>query len=346
MQFENPKEFAEYIKIEQHEYAAEPDDMELRIEALKSHYAKEIKNTLFTLPREFTPLKTTYDEVVQLIVEEFYSTLLPQVRKQFENRFYFTTIDNRGLNASIKRSNDGRFYGVFVYSALITVLHRHGKLRLSIAYPESVKFCSRFPNKPATRKMMVEIYAEVYHYFLATKLPHGPQVLLSESLNNVHLQRLDIQEKLIIFHEIAHFLNGDLNSNVADRQLIPPFDNSSYQREHLADIVGFALLLRQFKHTESLTREMRYLILLCLIDLFNVQHEIQGIETSVYPHPLNRMSMVIDRFYGAATEEWVADAILNHNMDKLTLSNFPAIDTDDEPIFAYIEQQLVEAFKN
>jgi hypothetical protein len=346
MQFDNAKEFANYIKMQQHEYAAEPDDMELRIEALKSHYAKEIEDALFTLPREFTPLKTSYDEVVQLIVEEFYSTLLPQVRKEFENRFYFTTIDNRIMNASIRRSNDGRFYGVFVYSALITVLHRHGKLRLAIASPQSVKYCSRFPSKPATRKMMVEIYAEVYNYFLLTKLPHGPQILLNERLNNVHLQRLDIQEKLIIFHEIAHFLNGDLNSDIADRPLIPPFENSGYQREHLADIIGFALLLRQFKHGGLLTREMRYLILLCLIDLFNVQHEIQGIENSVYPHPLNRMSMVIDRFYGSATEEWVADAILNHNMDKLTLSHFPTIDTDDEPIFAYIEQQLVIAFKN
>jgi hypothetical protein len=34
------------------------------------------------------------------------------------------------------------------------------------------------------------------------------------------------------------------------------------------------------------------------------QHEIQGIiETTVYPHPLNSMSMVIDRFYGSATKE-------------------------------------------
>jgi hypothetical protein len=346
MQFENARQFAEYIKMELHQYAAEPDDLELRIEALKDHYVKEIEDTRFVLPREFTPLKTGYHEVVQLIIEEFYSSLLPSVRREFENRFYFSTIDNRMLNASIKRSNDGRFYGVFVYSALITVLHRHGKLRLSIAFPESVKFCSRFPGKSATRKMMVEIYAEVYHYFLATKLPHGPQVLLSETLNNVHLQRLDIQEKLIIFHEIAHFLNGDLNPDMADRPLIPPFENSGYQREHLADIIGFALLLRQFKHTQSLNREMRYIILICLIDLFTVQHEIQGIETAVYPHPLNRMSMIINRFYGSATEEWVADSILNHNMEKLTLSDFPAIDTDDEPIFAYIEQQLIEAFKN
>src|SRR5690606_34057799 len=169
-----------------------------------------------------------------------------KVRANFIERFHFTTVDNRVLNASIMRSKDGRFYGVFVYSALITVLHRLGKLELACHFPEQVEFCSRFPGEPANRRQMVEIYAEVYVYFTTTKLPHGPQVLLKEPLNSQHLQKLHVQELLIIFHELAHFLNEDLKAHTANRKVISPFPNQSYQREHLADIVGFGLLLRQF----------------------------------------------------------------------------------------------------
>lgn len=346
MEFSDAKAYADYIKAELYEYGAEPDDLEIRQAALREHYAAQIAATGFDVNREFTSLKTAYHDAVEQLVAEFYATLPENVRRDFEARFYFTTIDNRVLNASIKRSPDGRFYGVFIYSALITVLHRLGKLELAFLFPDQVAFSSRFPGQKVTRRQMIEVYAEVYTYFTMTKLPHGPQVLLKEPLNSQHLLKLNIQEFLIMFHELAHFLNEDLSPDFKDRKVITPFPNQSYQREHLADIVGFGLLLRQFSFAGPVTRELRYLFLICLIDLSKVQHQVQGIETAAYPHPLDRMSVVISKFYGAKTDDWVADAILNNKSKDLTLANFPEIESDEQIILGYIEQQLVAAFQD
>lgn len=346
MEFDNAKAFADYIKTDLHEYAAEPEDLELRQAALTKRYAEQINSSGFDVNREFTPLKTAYLDVIEGLKNEFYATLPESVQASFESRFHFTTIDNRVTNASIKRSPDGRFYGVFLYSSLITVLHRLGKLELACHYPDQVDFCSRFPDQKPTRKQLIEIYAEVYAYFSVTKLPHGPQVLLKEPLNSQHLLKLKVQEFLIIFHELAHFLNEDLKPGFEDREIISSFPNQSYQREHLADIISFGLLLRQFGHTAPITREQRYLFLMCLIDLFKVQHQIQGIETAVYPHPLNRMSVVITRFYGPATEEWVADAILNDKTEILSFDNFPEVVSTEQNVLGYIDQQLVASFND
>jgi hypothetical protein len=346
MEFNSARAFAEHIKTELYEFGAEPEDLEVRQAALRKRYADEITASGFDVVKEYTALNTAYTGAVDALVSEFYASLPRKVRANFLARFHFSTIDNRVLNASIMRSKDGRFYGVFIYSALITVLHRLGKLELACHFPDQVDFCSRFPGEKVTRRQMIEIYAEVYVYFTTTKLPHGPQVLLKEPLNSQHLLKLKVQELLIIFHELAHFLNEDLKAHAENRKLSSLFPNQSYQREHLADIVGFGLLLRQFGSVAPVTRDLRYLFLMCLIDLFKVQHEIQGIETELYPHPLNRMSVVIGKFYGAATEEWVADAILNDNTKNLSLGNFPDIESDEQIILNYIELQLIKAFED
>jgi|GEM_PF-6679702 len=344
MEFNTAKEYAHYVKTYLHEYGAEPDDLELRLKALKERYGNRVAEAGIVLPKIFTPLNTAYQEVVKQIANEFYQTLPEPVRQQFAKRFYFTTIDNRTTNASISRSPDGRFYGVFIFSALITALHRLGKLELAVLFPEEVFSCSRFPGESATREKMVEIYAEVHSHFLETKIPLGPQVLLNEPLNSQHMFKLDIQEKLILFHEVAHFLNGDLKFGANEQYLAPQFPNQSYQREHLADVIAFGLLLRQLKLSGPVTREYRYLMLMCLINLHQIQHEIQGIETADYPHPLNRMGVVIDKFYGHATEEWVGEALLNNRTHELAYENFPEIESGEENILSYIEQQLVRAF--
>jgi len=346
MEFRNAKEFADYIKTELYERQEEADDIEIRLAALKESYGDMLPGDGKSFHQRFNAIDTAYSGVIEGLVSEFYETLPISVKNQFASRFHFTTIDNLVLNAHIRRSSDGRFYGIFIYSALITVLHRLGKLELACFYPEMVRSCSRFPGKPATRKKMIEIYAEVYAYFINTKLPHGPLVTLWEPLNRQHLQKLHIQELLIMYHEIAHFLNGDLQSGNEKRKVIRTFTNESYQREHLADVIGFGLLIRHFAHSKPLTRELRYLFLICLIELSKIQHEIQGIETEAYPHPLNRMSVVIDKFYGPEVEEWVSTAILNDRTQDLDIANFPDFTTDEENIFRYIEQQLVNAFND
>ena len=344
MSFDNPKAFADHIRTSEHEYAAEAEDLAARQAALRDRYAQEIADTGYQPERDFSPTRTAYQEVIEMIAEAFYTTLSQKLATAFRERFSFSTIDNRRLNASIRRSADGRFYAVLVNSTLITAMARLGKLDYAILHPDQVHSCSRFPGKPGTHEQYREIQREVYAHFLATKLPLGPQLLLNNPLNQVHLTMLGIKENLIVYHEIAHFLNGDLEPGAEQRPAIAPFPNAAYQREHLADIVGTGLLLRQMRHQGTLDARRRYQLILALIELFQLQHDIQGIETERYPHPLNRMSVVISKFYGAATEEWVARAILDQRPQDLAIEHFAPDLAGEALVLGYIEQQLNTAF--
>jgi hypothetical protein len=344
MQFESSKEFAHYIKAREHEYAAEAEDIEERLDVLRKRYPREIEESGVNLPKEYTPTKTKYEDAVYDLVQEFYETLTVSVRDKFLNRFYFTTIDNRYARANIRRSNDGKFYGVFVNSNLITGFHKLGKLQISIFFPQAVDSCSRYPGQKVSRKQMIEIYSEVYLHFSETKIALGPLVILREPFNRAHLYNLKLQEQLIIFHEIGHFLNGDLESNQENREVFDGYQNASHQREHLADVIGFGLLLRQLEYHKLLDIRMRYTLLLAVINVYKVLYILQGIETEDYPHPLDRMATFIANFYGKETEEWVSNAIINNKTYTLTFETMPTIVGDELSILKYIEDRLQKAF--
>lgn len=344
MTFENARAFADYIKEREHEYAAEPEDLEQRHAALRDRYAQEINLTGYDPARNFSPTNTAFQDVLMGIGEEFFLSLPDTARPIFRERFCFSTIDNRYLKANIRRSNDGQFYVVFINSILITAMARLFKLELAIRNPDQVHSCSRYPGQKLSSSQFQEIYNEVLAHFRETKLPFGPQILLNEPLNTAHLTMIGLKERLIVFHEIAHFLNGDLEDDCDVQKLIKPYPNLNYQREHLADLIGFGLLLRQFKIDGKLNMVNRYQALLALVDLQQLQHVIQGIETDEYPHPLNRMSHVIARFFGDKMEEMVAEFILEGKSENLALYNFKPDLSMETKILDFIEQKLENAF--
>ncbi|AMR31546.1 hypothetical protein A0256_08955 [Mucilaginibacter sp. PAMC 26640] len=212
----------------------------------------------------------------------------------FAERFYYTTVDNRRMYARIRRSPDQRFYALFISSSLITILHKLVKLSLAIHFPEMVLDCSRNPGQQVSCEQLIEMYVETYAHFRETKLPLGPQIILDKQLDYPHFLTLTIQEKLLAYHEIAHFLNGDLETDADDVQkLSADYPNINYQREHYADLVGFGLLLREEKIFDKVTKQDRIRMLFALINLFGILYDLQGPETSDYPHPYNRLLCII-----------------------------------------------------
>jgi hypothetical protein len=192
---------------------------------------------------------------------------------------------------------------------------------------------------------LIEMLAETYVHFRVTKLPLGPLIILEKKLDFQHYLTLTTQEKLLAYHEIAHFLNGDLELDAGLQKLAADYKNLSYQREHYADLVGFALLLREEKYYGPVSEQDRYRILLALISLFKVQYDLQGPETKDYPHPFNRLLVIIECFYGKPTAAIIGDAIEKdrfHLLDvkKLTIENSRELQYE-----GYIEQQLRLRFK-
>lgn len=347
MKYNTAEEFANLIKYDSFEYSEEPDDLSVRITALNQHYFKERKilKELNAKP-PYSEINTKYIDVIDILKNEFYLTLSEEIRMNFENFFYFTTVDNRYINASIKRSPDKRFFAVFINSSLITLLHRYGKLEYAVRRPEDVKFCSRFPNRLPTHSELIEMLAEMHCYYTETKLAHGPFILLGGVSSICHCLRLNIQEKLLLYHEIAHFLNGDLFDNVVSQKPLSTFENNlSYQREYLADLLGFGLYIRELKYNDILNTNTRHSALYALISMYQIQHGLQGIETARYPHPLNRMGKVIDFFYGQCISDLVEKAFKENRMDIIAPHLLPEINSEEVLILHDIENKLSKIFE-
>jgi hypothetical protein len=338
------KEYADLVKIEEYEYSAEPDDLEVRKSMLSERYSDEIIWRRYDPDFEHTPTETKYQHIISGLMVQFCATLSDGQQINFLSRFYWTTIDNRHMFARIKRSPDMRFYALFVSSSLITILTKLGKLELALHYPEYVLSCSRFPEEKVTKLQVAEMLAEVYIHFRETKLPLGPLIILDKRLDFLHFLTLSIQENLLIFHEMAHFLNGDLEDDCANQKLSDEYPNLSYQREYYADFVGFGLLLRQQKYMGKVDLEERFRILLALIKLFKVQNDLNSSATENYPHPLDRLAAIVKCYYGDEVADLVVKLIKADKLYKLSTKTLPAIVSREEKFEEYIEQKIKIAF--
>lgn len=346
-EYSTAEEFANLIKSHRYEYADEADDLAVRLAAIDRHYQDEIKSLKKLKSRPtFSEVNTKYTEVVEILKNDFFSTLPENIKNDFEKYFHFGTIDNRYMNASIVRSPDKRFFAILINSSLITLLHRYGKLEFATLRPEDVTFCSRFPDRKPTKLELIEMLAEMDSYYTTEKLANGPFLLLKGISSITHCLNLNIQEKLIFYHEIGHFLNGDLCDIAAEQKPHSIFENKlSYQREYLADLTGFGLYLRELKLNNILTIANRHAALYAIISMYRMQNGLQGIETDKYPHPLNRMSVVIAYYYGQTIADLVYTAIIDDQMELLAPDKLPEIVLDNESFLHEIENALENIFK-
>lgn len=343
--YKSAKEFADLFRKELYEYMGEPEDLEARIQAVEEHYKKEIEDSGFNVKRNFGPTVTMYEEVVESIVLEFYKILPNSIKEKFERHFHFSTIDTKVINASVKRSNIDNFFAVLINSSLISLLTKVGKLNMASGNPSCVLFCNRFPTSKPSKSDIDLMRNELYEYYQKYKLAYGPYLIIGGNEKLAHFHQLRIQEKFIIFHEIGHFLNGDLFDNKNSQPLVEPFTNIDHQREHYADLIAFAILLRTESKISELTREKRMSFLYALIELFLIFNGIQNDATETHPHLLNRMSVIIDYYFGSTFSDMIEDAIkLNKGFEHLGPMAFPEIKSQEEIMNIILDKSLNNAF--
>jgi len=339
-QYASPREFAEAIKRQLFQEVMMAADISTRRSVLAGFYGEKVFENYND---KFDALNTRYHRVVQVLVNDFYNTLPADIRQNFEEHFYFSTIDNNKIDASIRRSEDNRFFAVFLNSSLIELLVKLGKLDTARNNPECVHFCSRFPDSKPTKEDLTRMYYETVVLFSTRKLASGPFLVLKEPHSHHHMGQLLIKEKFILYHEIAHFLNGDLFADAGKRPLTPQFLNISYQEEFLADLGALSLLLLEKKGT--VLHDERLLIFYALFDLFQTIHGLQGIETTHYPHPLNRLCFILTVFYGKAFADLAEKALRNNDMKCLAPELLPEIDhSAEEEMTSRYADLMIRAF--
>ncbi|MFA6151011.1 MAG: hypothetical protein WC716_06815 [Chitinophagaceae bacterium] len=339
------KEFANAIKKDFYEYELETDDLEKRLNAIKVQYEKIAKDLPeFTFEKEFDAINTKFQNVVDNLLKEFYTHLPNNIKAKFEKHFYFTTIDNKSIKAHIRQSSNKSFFGVFINSSLINLLTKIGKLDAALSNPECVVFCNRFPETKPNKEDIKKMRDEQFEYFSTYKMSHGPFIIIEGPEANTHFSRLHIQEQFIFFHEIAHFLNGDLFQDRDDQKLITPFLNLNHQREHLADLLAFALLLRQHSIQGKVDDEQGLFIMSSIIGLFDVMSCLQQGESDSHPHPLDRMNAIIEGYWGVEVADLIEETYSNkYAWDKLR-SFPPTLIIDLVLLMPSIDKKFEEAF--
>jgi hypothetical protein len=343
--FKSPKEFGDALKRSRYQYEAEAEDLQGRQEALRKSYGKAAERMI---AKRYDETETKFSEVITLIANELLEVMPAETRTQFIDHFYFSTADTRSINASIVRSKEG-YFAVIINSSLIALLTKIGKLEIAFRNPRCVEFCSRTPQGKPTKDEIASMRAESYRYFAEHKMSHGPFLVIGGPEALFHFDRLDIQEKLILFHEIGHFICGDLYDNKNERVFVKSdnIKNIRYQSELFADIIGFGLLLRLEKRKGEISLGRRLVILNALVFLFELLSRLQVGETEKYPHPLNRMNTLIEYYYGveiAEVVEKILKGLPGWTWENLHPDTCPEIKSNEVLMDQLITKLLKSAF--
>lgn len=342
MNYSTPKEFADYIRKREYQYEQEPEDLETRKKVLEEVYKDHIKEFNYKIHQEFDALNTKYQRVIDEIIEELFEVLPHKITTKFKSHFYFSTVENRNINASIHKAPNNNLFAVLINTSIVSLLTKLGKLEAALVNPECVVFCNRFPeNSKLTFDQIKEMREEMLSYFMENRMAHGPFLIINGQESIAHFNKLNIQEKFIIFHEIGHFINGDLFKNSNDQPLSDLFHNISHQREIMADLVGFGLLLHLEKSKCQLTRERRMVLMFSVVHLFDVFYMIQNTETEKYPLPLRRMSSIIEYYYGIELADIIEETYSNKAaFEKLLSNEFQIIESNSDNMEKYIFQSF------
>jgi hypothetical protein len=101
MNYATAKEFAEQIKKAKYQYQQPAEDFEIRMKALEKFLLETFGEARTKSEDDFNELQTRYHEVVEHIMKQFYGTLPMNIKEKFERHFYFSTVENRHINAHI-----------------------------------------------------------------------------------------------------------------------------------------------------------------------------------------------------------------------------------------------------
>jgi len=344
MEYLTAKEFAEVVKTELYEFQREAEDLSVRQEILKKQYGEIAKEYNYEFNTEFNATNTTYQEVINTILNDFYSVVTENIKQAFEEHFYFTTIDTKKIGAHIRRSSDKKFFGVFINSSLIALLSKIGKLDVALMNPDCVVFCNRFPDSKPNAEEIKAMRDEMFEYFMTTKMSHGPFLIIEQSEAVHYMLKLSVQERFIVFHEISHFLNGDLFEISNEQELDSKFTNIKHQREHLADLMAFALIVKFENKNGPLSKEHSIFLLMAMVHLFDIMWGLQGIENDSHPHPLNRMNAIVEVFYGTDIAEIIEKTYSDKTAWNELLLHPVGVKLAENDLLKAIELLLTNAF--
>lgn len=256
---------------------------------------------------------------------ELFSKFMPEFHNKFYNeKIAIGSLYHGNINAFCIKSSDG-LYAILLNEGLMLLFNKLLSYYFAQTSLYNVSYCDRLPKEKLSIRIINEFINETITNFRSIGVPFGPVILLQKE-GQVQLEKwLYVWESFVIFHELGHIFNGDLEN----KNNLLPFsssssacqftNNSSKELEFNADVKGFGLMCKVFKENNFQLR----LLLPAMIEFteFLNLYELNSIN---HPPFKNRLLKILKLYYS----EEIYNRVFNYYMNpkekiKLSLTDLP-----------------------
>lgn len=210
------------------------------------------------------------------------------------------------LNACITKGGKN-IYGIIFSSGLMLIIHKLFKILFASVHPEDVIYCNRDKPSKLTSQDYKLMFFEVCENYIATGEPKGPLIKFDEQSQEEYSITLNIAEAFVLSHEIAHFLNGDLDDDDnfiqlgQEETIVKYLEGKHHDREFMADIKAFKMILNlNYPYLPKGATILPIMLMMGILEAIGAK------ETYSHPSPKNRMVNILNTYYGEGiTEQWL-----------------------------------------
>ncbi len=239
------------------------------------------------------------------VISEIYDGILCQLDLEVKNNVKRSmavgVVETGEVNAWIAKGGLNT-YGIILNSGLMLLLHKAFKLMVASTNPQGITYCNRKNASQISQDDIWLMFKDLCKIYVETGVPRGPMLKLKEELLVKHSSLLHLGEVFVFCHEIAHFLNGDLDdqSNFIslghDKIAMKYLEGKNHEIEYKADIKGYEIFSR-YANTKypKIPNELRMMPIVILMDILGAI----GIEENyTHPSPKDRVINIARSYYG------------------------------------------------
>lgn len=245
------------------------------------------------------------------VLNEIYDGIICQLDLEVKNNIKrciaVGVVETGEVNAFIAKGGLNT-YGIIVNSGLMIFLHKAFKLVLASINPKGITYCNRKRPSEINQKEYSSMFNELCDIYVETGVPRGPMLKLTEELLGKHSQMLHLAEAFVFCHEIAHFLNGDLDDQGnfiilgQDKIAMKYIEGKNHDIEYKADIKAYEILSNYMNaNYPEIPNEVRMIPIVMIMDILQA---IGVKENYSHPSPKDRVINIAKSCHGDEISEF------------------------------------------
>ena len=257
--FANPQEYLHYLKDRYNKPI--PGIRDNRFDEItKKEWQEYVESatSISKIPKELASLasnevETLKDKALDIGLSlQFKGILLSQraeERKRIERCVAIGSVDTGELNTFIAKGGVN-IYCIVLNSGLMMLLHKNSKFVVASSLPQDVIYCDGQNPSQFSAHDYALMMQETVDVYARTGFPRGALIKFRAGSKGSQAAAtfLDSAESFVICHELAHFLNNDLDEESSflelrnDSKLMKYVEGKDHAKELKADVTGYRLL--------------------------------------------------------------------------------------------------------